>query len=95
MKSPHPIPDDIKKVAEAVHEHFKGVGKLTVEQLQSALIQAIACGDFQRHVQESSSPISIGELSQEIYQAITYIPFRRVAELEARIVELEANQYEN
>lgn len=59
------------------------VEELTQEQTAQALKQAIAAGDFQVMIVKSDDGFSRT-------QAVTYIPFRDVERLKAKIAELEA-----
>ena len=63
----------IRKVASKYHE---GIEKLTLKQFESALKQAIECGDFVRYC----SPTG---------QNVVYTPGAGVATLRARVQELE------
>lgn len=65
-------------IDELIRKHQLAVNDLTERQLAEALRQAIACGDFQRHVCPSNSS-----------QAVIYIPHAREAYLTGRIRELE------
>lgn len=66
-----------KAVAELVKKHNFAVASLTEVQLVDAVLQAFRSGDFIRHV------------TADGFQSVTYIPLRRVEELQARIRELE------
>lgn len=66
-------------IEELVREHALAVNNLTKAQLVESIRQAIACGDFERHVCPSNSS-----------QAVIYIPHAREAYLTGRIRELEA-----
>lgn len=66
-------------IAKVIREHCLGVERLTEAQFVDALKQALASGDFMRHIQVGSSA-----------QAVTYVPFREVEALRSRIRELEA-----
>jgi hypothetical protein len=64
-------------LAEAIKKHRTACEELTERQVMEALRQALACGDFQALVEPCGG------------QAVTYIPFRDVERLKARIRELE------
>jgi hypothetical protein len=66
-------------VDEAIVKHTVALANLTREQLLEAFCQALACGDFQRHIR-------IGEHAQ----AVTYVPFRQVESLKAENDKLRA-----
>jgi hypothetical protein len=68
-----------KAVAGAWDRVSAEIERLTNEQFVEAITQAIRCGDFMRLVHIAGNS-----------QAVTYEPFRKVRELEARISELEA-----
>lgn len=68
---------------KVVREHRLRVENLTRSQFIEALKQALASGDFQRHVVAGSS-------YSQWRQAVTYIPFRHSQYLQQRIIELEA-----
>ena len=55
----------------------KHTADLTKNQFVNALTQALKCGDFQRFICYDKG------------QAVIYLPYRKVQELEARIKELE------
>lgn len=63
-------------ISEMTKEYAIAVEELTEHQLAEAILQAIACGDFQKHIDRSGM------------QGVTYLPYRRVQELEAKIKEL-------
>lgn len=64
---------------ELIRNYHLAANNLTERQLAEAIRQAIACGDFERHVCVSNS-----------CQAVVYTPFALLLRLEARIRELEA-----
>lgn len=66
-------------VEELARKYNLAVEGLTERQLASAILQACACGDFQRLVQTPGGA-----------QSVVYIPFAREQELLSRIRELEA-----
>ena len=66
-------------IQDLVRKHALACNDLIEKQLVEAIRQAIACGDFQRHVCTSNSS-----------QAVIYIPHAREAWLMGRIRELEA-----
>jgi hypothetical protein len=66
------------KFEEVWRAHDKAVEVLTRTQFLEALKQAVACGDFLRHVKVDTCS-----------QAVTYLPYRREQELKSRIAELE------
>ena len=57
--------------------------KLTRDQITEVIVQALKCGDIQRHVMVPVSPVLVAS------QCITYVPYRRAHELEQRVKELE------
>ena len=63
-------------ISEMTKKYVIAVEELTEHQLAEAILQAIACGDFQKHIDRSGM------------QGVTYLPYRRVQELEAKIKEL-------
>lgn len=65
-------------IADAVRLHAVFVDKLTEHQVISALKQAIASGDFLRHVRVTDNA-----------QAVDYVPFREKERLEAEIAKLK------
>jgi len=72
--------DVIDKAVAGVWDRVSAeIERLTNEQFVEAVTQAIRCGDFMRFV-----------IVDRGGQAVTYEPFRRVQELQARIKELEA-----
>jgi len=78
-----PVPPAVvKEFSELADEVFRAHSKimeaLTRDQFIKTLNQAIACGDFLRHVRVDTAS-----------QAVTYLPYRREQELLARITELE------
>lgn len=68
-------------VEELVRKHVLAVENLTEMQLVEAIRQAIACGDFQRHVCPSNSS-----------QVVIYIPHAREMYLLNKVRELEEQQ---
>lgn len=64
-----------------VKEHNIAIDGLTEKQVAAAFRQAIAAGEFTRHLR-----VIPGRADA---QAVTYIPFREVERLEARIKALE------
>lgn len=82
----HPPPYDRDSVInaqlwEAAEEVYRAYNreleKLTKQQFVEVLRQALASGDFMRHVLTGGG------------QRVTYLPYRRVDELEAKVKELE------
>ena len=65
-----------EKLVEFIRQHLLAVDKLTEQQFSEALRQAIASGDFVRHV------------TQDDRQAVTYIPYREVEQLRKLYHEL-------
>lgn len=49
--------------------------KLTKQQLADALTQALACGDFQKHVVVPESGTQAGQFMVKIRQAVIYLPW--------------------
>ena len=72
-----------KAMLEFAKAHMELAEKLTVEQLASALRQAVTCGDFQKLV--CFDPAYDGKTPS---QAVTYIPFRERDELRAKVAAL-------
>jgi hypothetical protein len=76
-----------KKAEEAVcklaDEIWSAESKLTREQFQTVILQAIQSGDFMRFVRIENAIVIGGK-----QQCVTYEPFRRVRELEANKEEL-------
>lgn len=70
-------------ITKIVRDRNIAISGLTENKFVECLMQAIECGDFQ------SCMSSDGE-----YFGMSYIPYRRVFELEQRIRELEKNQEE-
>jgi hypothetical protein len=66
--------DELLKISKELSKENE---KLTREQFVEVLKQALASGDFMKHV-----------YPQEGSQCITYIPYRRLSEVEARYNEL-------
>lgn len=66
------------KLEELVKRQALAIEDLTEKQFADAIRQAIACGDFRRHVCTSQRS-----------QAVIYIPHAREAYLTGRIRELE------
>lgn len=74
------------KFADVVRRVASEQEKLTEEQFIEAMRQAVACGDFERLCLQPSWD---GE--NFIHkQAVTYMPYRKVQELQSRIEELES-----
>lgn len=69
---------------ELVRKHQLAVEELTEQQLAEAICQAIACGDFQRHVAKRRT-LDPGATDP---QCVLYIPFAREQELEAELESL-------
>jgi len=85
-------------ISEIVLDFHKKQDKLTKEQFQDCLMEAIASGDFVRHCTKLESSYHEGientmhgggviNISQK--QAMTYIPYREVLTLKGRVIELE------
>lgn len=96
----------VNAIADGIRKYELAVANLTEEQFVEALRQAIASGDFQRHVVvepvpkyqdvvwNGEVPIGCSGVNQfavcvENRQAVTYLPYREVERLKARIKELE------
>jgi len=69
-----------QKIAEIVRERNLAMENLAEEKFVEVLMQAIECRDFQ------SCLSSDGE-----YFGISYVPYRRVQELERKVKELRGN----
>lgn len=65
-------------IAKMIRERSIAVEKLTERQMGDVILQAIKAGDFMVHV--ATDPDR---------QAVTYLPYRDVEALKARIRELE------
>lgn len=87
-------------LTKLMREHALGIERLTEAQFVQALKQALASGDFETQV--VCNPVikeplpwngefkpSDASFQVTHTQSVTYEPFRRVTELEARITELE------
>ena len=70
-----------QRIAEIVRERKLAMEKLSEEKFVEVLMQAIECGDFEACLS------SDGE-----YFGMSYVPYRRVYELEQRIKELKLHQ---
>jgi hypothetical protein len=75
--------DDVKAalataIAECVKRQNLAVAKLTEDQMAAALMQAIQCGDFVRHVRVTDNG-----------QNVVYVPFATEAQLLAQVKELK------
>lgn len=89
FEPPKPEPGSFAaKWAEAclklVQKHQVYIDGLTERQVAEALKQAVECGDFQIHVVVDPGP----KAALTHRQGVSYIPGRRVAELEAEVAEL-------
>lgn len=71
-------------VEQAVKEYQIQLEQLTEKQLVEAICQAIAAGDFQRHIARVSS-----DPAMSIRQQVVYIPFYELDRALAKIEELE------
>lgn len=67
-------------VRAAAKERRAAEERLTEKQIIEALKQALACGDFARLVRQEDGA-----------QAVTYVPARRVAELESALKAAESD----
>lgn len=83
-------------IDKAVNEYNLKVAQLTKEQFIDALKQAIACGDFKRHVVAGRD---IGDLNHS--QQVIYLPYAReqyllnqIEELKTRITEMERDAFD-
>ena len=70
------------QVKELVEAHNLAVENLTQEQVVEIIIQMIKSGDFMRHVYQYDA--------HRLVQGVSYIPFREVEELKAKITKLHA-----
>lgn len=70
-------------IDQMIEETYAAQEKLTRAQFKDAIIYAIECGDFLREC------VVDPEDGNKFKQTVTYVPFRRVVELENRIKELE------
>ena len=69
--------------------HVEAVDKLTREQFIEAMAQAIECGDFMRHVIVGETVAVGNSMTCSHRQGVSYVPYREVERLKARIRELE------
>lgn len=76
---PHVQAEIMKLVETAYDEHSAAVEQLTRKQMYEAFTQAIASGDFMRHVHVDNHS-----------QAVTYMPYRELEVLWLQIKELKA-----
>lgn len=72
-----------KTLAEAVRQGHEQLDRFTEAQMVEAIKQALLCGDFTKLV-------VAGDPAGMHRQAVVYIPFKRVEELESEIVWLKA-----
>lgn len=70
--------DASKKCEELVKANAIAAENLTTKQIAAALMQAIQCGDFVRHVRVDNQA-----------QAVTYTPFAQEEELRTQIATLK------
>lgn len=76
--------DISKHIEELITEHNLAVERLTRKQFVELIKQMILSGDIIRHVQFESNDSVFGQ-----NQYLTYIPFREVETLKAKIQILE------
>lgn len=73
-----------KRVFDIMREyHISAIEHLTCEQTANAIAQAIAAGDFQRHIMVDSGDSSL------LHQSVVYIPYREVERLKSEVEELK------
>lgn len=70
------------EVERLSREQSLAIEGLTREQVVSAFVQAIACGDFQRHV-------VVGDRFGDHRQAVTYIPYKGEQEAARKVRDLK------
>lgn len=79
-------------VNKAAQDYAAKADTLTKEQTAEALAQAILCGDFQLHVLDDTYgglPQWSTDEAVRSGQMVTYIPYRRVRELEEEVLRLK------
>jgi hypothetical protein len=76
-KAAEPFPGLEEALRRLVKEHALAVEKLTEVQLVEVIRQALECGDLMRHVEVDTSK-----------QCVSYVPYRRLQEVQARYHEL-------
>lgn len=76
-------------IAKAVKAYQIAVNGLTEQQTCEAFKQAIACGDFQRHVLPAPYRMANEPMHELGAQKVVYVPFMRAQELERELYEAQ------